>query len=199
MEFWITLINDYGLYIIFLIITLEYACFPIPSEVVLPLAGAIGYINNINPFLMISLASICGYIGSCFCYILGYLGKNKIINKINKKKEKEIRESRSFYEKYANLAICGGRIVPICRTYISFIAGANKHNFLSYTLFSIIGITIWNSTLITLGYFFYNNIEVIKPFYDSYKYIILSLIGIIVLFFIMKRLKAKKMKNSLIS
>ena len=192
MDFWITLINEYGLYIIFILIALEYACFPVPSEIVLPLAGTIGYINNINPFIMIILSSICGYIGSCICYSLGYLGKNKLINKLNKKNNREINESKSFYSKYANLAICGGRIVPICRTYISFIAGANKHNFLSYTFFSLIGIIIWNATLITLGYFFYDNIEVIQPFYNSYKYIILSIISLIILIIIIKKIKIRK-------
>lgn len=191
MNFWITLLNNYGLYIIFILITLEYACFPVPSEVVLPLAGAIGYINNINPLLMILLASVCGYGGACFCYFLGYFGKTKIINKLNKKKKKEISESKSFYEKYANLAICGGRIIPICRTYISFIAGAHKHNFLSYSIFSLIGIIIWNATLITLGYFFYDNIEIIQPFYNTYKYFILSLLALIIIIIIIKKIKTK--------
>lgn len=192
MDFWISLINNYGIYIIFIVITLEYACFPIPSEIVLPLAGAIGFINNINPLLMIALASVCGYIGSCFCYTLGFLGKTKIINKLNKKNEKEISESKSFYKKYCNLAICGGRIVPICRTYISFIAGINKHNFLTYSIFSLIGITIWNATLITLGYFFYNNIEIIQPFYQNYKYIILTILAIIIIIYIFKKIKFNK-------
>ena len=192
MIFLISLLNTYGIYIIFILITLEYACFPIPSEVVLPLAGAIGYLNNINPLIMILLATVCGYIGAIFCYYLGYFGKTKIINKLNKNNEREANESKSFYKKYANFAICGGRIVPICRTYISFVAGANKHNFISYSIFTLIGIIIWNATLITLGYFFYDNIEIIQPFYNTYKYIILSLIGIIISFIIIKKIKTKQ-------
>lgn len=196
MESVIYLINEYGIYFIFILITIEYACFPVPSEVVLPLAGAIGYVNNINPLLMILIASICGYIGSCFCYFLGYFGKTKIMNRLTRNKDKEVNESKSFYSKYANIAICGGRIIPICRTYISFIAGANKHKFLSYSFFSIIGIIIWNATLITLGYLFYDNIDIIKPFYDTYKYIILSIILIVIFIILYKKIKAKHITKS---
>lgn len=191
LDYWIYLINDYGLYFIFILIFLEYACFPLPSEVILPLAGMIGYINNINPLIMIILASISSYLGCLTCYFLGLFGKNKIINKLNKKNNKEVNESKSFYEKYKLVAISCGRIVPICRTYISFVAGANKHNFLSYSFFSIIGIIVWNATLITLGYIFYDNIEIIKPFYNTYKYIILIIISLIIIIIIIKKIRKK--------
>ena len=182
------LIDEYGIYIIFLAIFLEYACFPLPSEVILPLAGAIGYNANISPVLMIALSSIAGLLGALLCYYLGVLGSLPFF----KPESKEENDSISFYEKYGNWAILFGRLIPLCRTYISFIAGVKKHKVWKYILFSSIGIIIWNSILITLGYVFYDNIDIISIWYSEYKFIILGLICIIFIIVIIKKIKKRK-------
>lgn len=182
------LIDEYGAYIIFLAIFLEYACFPLPSEVILPLAGAIGYNANISPVLMIALSSIAGLLGALLCYYLGVLGSLPFF----KPESKEENDSISFYEKYGNWAILFGRLIPLCRTYISFIAGVKKHKVWKYILFSSIGIIIWNSILITLGYVFYDNIDIISIWYSEYKFIILGLICIIFIIVIIKKIKKRK-------
>lgn len=182
------LIDEYGVYIIFLAIFLEYACFPLPSEVILPLAGAIGYNANISPVLMIALSSIAGLLGALLCYYLGVLGSLPFF----KPESKEENDSISFYEKYGNWAILFGRLIPLCRTYISFVAGVKKHKVWKYILFSSIGIIIWNSILITLGYVFYDNIDIISIWYSEYKFIILCLICIIFIIVIIKKIKKRK-------
>lgn len=182
------LIDEYGVYIIFLAIFLEYACFPLPSEVILPLAGAIGYNANISPVLMIALSSIAGLLGALLCYYLGVLGSLPFF----KPESKEENDSISFYEKYGNWAILFGRLIPLCRTYISFVAGVKKHKVWKYILFSSIGIIIWNSILITLGYVFYDNIDIISIWYSEYKFIILGLICIIIIIVIIKKIKKRK-------
>ena len=53
MELFWEYFNEYGIYIIFLFILLEYSCFPIPSEVILPIAGACAIINDLNIFLIL--------------------------------------------------------------------------------------------------------------------------------------------------
>lgn len=185
------LIDEYGTYIIFLAIFLEYACFPLPSEVILPLAGAIGYNANISPIVMIALSSACGLLGALLCYFLGILGTVPFF----KPKEKEETDSLSFYEKYGNFAILFGRLIPLCRTYISFIAGIKKHKLWKYILFSSIGIIIWNSILISLGYIFYDNIDIISVWYNEYKFIILGIVLIIIVIIIIKKIIKRKKVN----
>lgn len=183
------LINEYGVYIVFVIVLLEYACFPLPSEIVLPLSGGIAYECNINPLFMIILCTISGIIGTTICYALGYIGKNKLLNKFTKSKDRN--ESSSFYSKYGNIAISVGRLIPFCRTYISFVAGANKHKLHYYIFFSTIGIIVWNSILILLGYLFYDNLNFISDLYTDYKIIIFIILGILTCFIIIKKVKRK--------
>lgn len=185
----LNLVSDYGIIIVFVFVLLEYACFPLPSEVVLPLSGAIAYESDINPFIMILICTIAGVIGTLLCYSLGYIGKNKLFNKFTKNKERD--ESLSFYEKYGNVAISVGRLIPICRTYISFVAGGNKHNIIQYLFFSTIGILIWNTLLIFLGYLFYDNLDYIGLLYKDYKVVVFIIIGLIITLIIIKKIKRK--------
>lgn len=191
MDYILSLIDTYGLYIIFIIIILEYSCFPLPSEVVLPLAGAIGYTNNVNPFIMIGFSVIAGMLGATICYLIGFCGRKTIF-----RKKSEEEKSNTLYDRYGNVAISVGRIIPLCRTYISFIAGMKKHKFLPYILFTMLGIIVWNSCLILLGYLFYDNIDIVAKYYQEYKVFILIIIGLIIIFLIYKKIvKNKKMRK----
>lgn len=194
LDYIFELISSYGLYIIFIVIVLEYSCFPFPSEVVLPLAGAIGYNHNINPFIMVLFSILAGLIGCLICYMIGYFGGKTFIKQNKHKKEES--ESISFYKRYGNVAISVGRIIPLCRTYISIIAGINKHKLLPYIFFSIIGISVWNTCLILLGYLFYDNIEIIALFYNKYKFIILTLVLFIIGITLFRKIKIYRKSNT---
>lgn len=187
--------NQYGIYIIFLFIILEYSCFPVPSEVILPLAGAYAVFNNLNVFIIIIISIICGLIGSTICYLIGYGGRNIIIKKIIRKQNNEFNNSVINYNKYKNLSVCLCRIIPLCRTYISFVSGLNKHNLISFLFFSFIGITIWNTTLILLGYNLFDNLTLIESFYNKYKLILIVIFFVIILLFIIYKLIKKKLKR----
>lgn len=177
-------INQYGMIAIFIAILIEYACFPIPSEVILPLAGAIAIENNSSYFYVLFISVIAGNIGSIICYLIGYCFGRKGIDfliKIYPKSERGIYEAELKYNKYSNLSVSVGRLIPLCRTYISFIAGVSKQNFIKYLFFSSLGITVWNSILILLGFKFYQNLDYVIEIYNNYKLVIIFLLIILVI------------------
>ena len=105
MDFILLLFNKYGLFVIFLVIALEYACFPIPSELVLPFLGYVSNKNFYSLFGVIIMSIIMGYIGSLICYLVGYYGGSKIYNKIYNKFprwRKGLDNSYRFFYKYGN-------------------------------------------------------------------------------------------------
>ncbi len=188
--------NQYGIYVIFLFIILEYSCFPVPSEFILPIAGAYAALNNFNIIVTILISVICGLIGSTICYLLGFGGRNIIIKKIIKKQSSELNTSIINYNKFKNFSVCFGRVIPLCRTYISFAAGLNKHNYFSFLFFSFLGITIWNTILILLGYNLFDNLQLIESFYNKYKIFIIVILSIIIFTYILTKLiKKNKLKH----
>ncbi len=192
MDQFLQYFNEYGIYLILLFVTLEYACFPLPSEIILPAAGAYAVSSGQNVFLIIMLCTICGLIGSLICYSLGLGGRNVIIKKILKKQSDELTSSVNTYNKYKNLSICFGRVIPLCRTYISFVAGLNRHNIISYITFTTIGIAIWNTVLILLGYNLFDNLSIIEVYYEKYKIGAIILAGIILIIVIIWIISKKR-------
>ena len=86
---------------------------------------------------------------------------------------------------YAGEADC---VIPLCRTYIAFVAGSSKQSFPTYAIFSAIGITLWNSVLITLGYYGYQYRDTFFHYFNQYKTIILVVgVGLLVLLLFPRR------------
>lgn len=182
----------------FFIILIEYACFPISSEIVLPFSGAVASMQNVNYFMIVFLSILAGIIGTTLCYLVGRLGGTPLIDTIIKKfpkSEHGLKSSQDKFKKYGGFAVCFGRLIPICRTYIAFIAGASGQKPTIYIICSLIGITIWNSILIGLGYIMRENWSLAIGYYNRYKDIITPLIALILLFTISHLRSKKHIKN----
>ncbi len=187
MNSFLELIYEYGLFAMILIIFLEYSCFPVSSEIVLPFSGAFASLRCISFITVVILSVIAGLAGTSVCYFIGRKGGTRIIDKIKKhfpKSEKGFNASFEKFEKYGGYIVCFGRLVPLCRTYIAFIAGTSGQNYRQYITFSLFGITVWNSILIGLGYYLRENWNLVKDIYNRYKHILIPVIILIILFFI---------------
>ena len=195
MELLTSLFQKYGLLGLCLMILLEYACFPISSEIVLPFCGAFAKSYDISFFLLIPGSVLAGLIGTSLCYAIGRIGGTKVLNFIKKrfpKTVKGIEASEEKMERYGALAVCFGRVIPLCRTYIAFIAGSVKQPFSQYLSYSLFGITVWNCVLIGLGYLFKSNWNEVQRYYEEYKLLIVSTAALLALVFIVRKLLKRK-------
>ncbi len=193
METILSLFDRYGIFAMILIIFLEYACFPISSELVLPFSGAVARAEDVSFFLLLPLSVLAGLFGTGLCYLAGRIGGDAVLTKLVTrfpKTEKAITASRAKFTKYGAGAVCIGRVIPICRTYIAFVAGAVGQSPSVYFPYSLLGITIWNSALLSLGYFLQENWGAVSGYYDRYKqYLIPVFIGIVVVLFLHNKRK----------
>ena len=172
MEFFTPLFEQYGLLGLCLMILLEYACFPISSEIVLPFCGAFAKSYGISFFLLIPGSVLAGMLGTSFCYLIGRLGGTKVLTFLKTrfpKTKKGIEASEEKMERFGALAVCFGRVIPLCRTYIAFIAGSVKQPYSQFFSYSLFGITVWNCILIGLGYLLKSNWNEVQRYYEKYK------------------------------
>ncbi len=193
MSYFTNLIYEYGILAMFIIILIEYACFPISSEIVLPFSGAVASLQHVNYFVILLLSVVAGLIGTSFCYGIGRYGGSALIDKIIKKfpkTQKGILSSQTKFQQYGSIAVCFGRLIPICRTYIAFIAGAAGQSPLIFLGSSFFGITLWNAILIGLGYLLRENWAQVGLYYTRYKDILMPLlifIGLVILVKVRKK------------
>ena len=191
------LIQQYGLISIFLVVLLEYANFPLPSEVVLPFIGIMVAGGNIDFTLALIVSIIGGIVGSITNYLLGlYFGKPLLKYMVKKypKIKPSIDSSVWWMNKYGKISVMLARVVPVARTVISIPAGINKMNINIFILYSTIGISLWNAILIFLGYMLGDNLSQIAYILKNYSVIVGIVLAIVAIFYIIK-IKSKKVIN----
>lgn len=194
-------ILEYGLFSIFFIVALEYANFPLPSEIVLPFAGILAFEYDMNISIVIFISILGGVFGSLTNYYIGYKFGNPLLFKLKEKYPKTqtaIRESNNLMEKYDKFSVLFSRLIPLARTIISIVAGVNRMNIYQFIGYSTVGITIWNIFLITIGYIVGDNMDTIGNILSTYTkgvviFISIGLIGIILL----KKNKKEKLNDEI--
>ena len=189
-------ILNYGIISIFIIVALEYANLPLPSEIVLPLAGILASEYNMNIILVILASIIGGILGSLTNYYLGYCFGNPLIYKLKRKYPKTkraIKESYRWMEKYENISVMMSRLVPIARTFISIVAGVTRMGVWEFILYSSVGISLWNTILILIGFVIGDNMNQISYILGTYSKIIAILLVIsFIIYLVLKKKNVNK-------
>ena len=195
MQTLLDFLSSYGLPAMFLVILLEYACFPVSSEIVLPLCGALAAASETSYLTLILCSTLAGILGTCICYAVGRYGGTAILERIMRrfpKTEKPLTASRNKFEHCGTYAVAIGRVIPLCRTYIAFIAGAAGMKFVPYLVSSLIGITVWNCVLTGIGYVMQENWTYATALYEKYKDVLIPLLLITILVIVYRSINHKK-------
>jgi len=153
-NFALNLISQTGYTGIFLLMIAESATLPVPSEIVLPLAGYLVYTGQIEFWTTVVVASVGSMIGTTIDYAIGfYLGRPAILRygRWVRLTEHHLARSESWFKKYGDPAVLLARFVPLVRTVIAFPAGIGKMSLAKFLAYSAVGIVIWDAILIYLG------------------------------------------------
>ena len=169
-------------------ILLENLFPPIPSEVVLPLAGftvAQGSLNMVSVFIWSVLGSV---IGAYILYGVGaWLGLErlrKIADWMWLVRASDVDASMDFFNTYGKPSVFIGRLIPGVRSLISIPAGLGNMNLLTFGLWTTLGSGIWNAILIYLGYILGDNWEKATEYADTYSNVIYVVLILIILGFL---------------
>ena len=98
-------------------------------------------------------------------------------------------------EKYKNFSVLFSRVIPLARTMISIVAGTLKMNLFKFTIFSTIGISLWNTLLILSGYIFFDNLDIVTSVISTYSNLAKVIILILLLWFAFKYIKNKEKRK----
>ncbi len=151
-------LEQHGLSGIFWIVLLEYACFPLPSEALLPLAGLAAAASGVPLALVVAVSVVAGLSGSSVCYALGALGGRPLLDKLLKrfpKAAQSLDQTRGWQSAAGGLSVMVARVIPVFRTWVSFASGLARQPYVAFLLYSAMGIIVWNTLLLSGGYYLY--------------------------------------------
>lgn len=181
------------------IVALEYACIPLASEILLPSLGFIASQGQISFLETLIFSIIGGVFGVLAIYALGYYGGNPVLEWImnrSPKTRKSITAALQWFEKYNKQSVLLARLLPVARTWISFPAGLAKMSIPSFVGFSFIGIVLWNTGLITLGYLLGDQWELVSTFITKYSYVVLAGIVVVGAVVVIRYLRTKPKEDT---
>jgi membrane protein DedA with SNARE-associated domain len=148
----INFIEYLGYWGVFLGMTIESACIPLPSEVIMPFAGYVVWEGKMT-ILGITIAGVLGnLVGSWIAYFAGLKGGRPFLEKYGKYfliSHRKLEMAHDWFERYGHEAVFISRMLPIIRTFISLPAGIAEMNFKKFTVYTFLGCIPW---VLFLGY-----------------------------------------------
>lgn len=146
--------SSWGYAGIFAMMLLEAAAFPIPSEIILPLAGFLVSIGVLEFWSVVVYSTIAALIGSFIDYFLGWkLGTPLVTGQVRLPyiPAASLEKVEAWFERWGPMAVAFLRLVPGARVLISFPAGAYRMSKAKFALYTLAGCLPWNILLIDLG------------------------------------------------
>jgi membrane protein DedA with SNARE-associated domain len=199
IKIWVEqIISSMGYVGLYLVMFLENVFPPIPSEVVLPLAGSLTLTGRFSIFWITIIGMMGSLTGAFLFYGLGkLLGEARVRTIIEKYgryallSTKDLDRSLEWFDKYDDWVIFFSRMVPIVRSLISIPAGIAKMEITKFSFFTIIGTALWSFLLALGGRLLGEQWPLIAEFINTYQNIVLVIGVAAVLLFIGSRLFKK--------
>ncbi len=149
------LITSFGFLAVFLLMVAESACIPVPSEVVMPFAGAMAATGRLSLVGVIIAGVIGNVVGSYIAWAVGWVGGHPAIRKFGRYvwlKEEDLDRAHRWFTRRGEAAVFVGRLLPVIRTFISLPAGAAQMPPARFGAYSAAGSVPWVAALAVAGY-----------------------------------------------
>jgi membrane protein DedA with SNARE-associated domain len=154
---------------------------PIPSEVIVPLAGFMVSKGELSFVGVVIAGTLGSVLGSLPFYYMGRKIEEKRLRRLTQKygrwltiSEDDIDSAKVWFDKYGGWTVFFCRLIPGIRSLISLPAGIEQMNAISFILWSTAGMALWTTILTTAGYLLRSNFEKVEDYLDPIVYIIIG-------------------------
>src|ERR1700746_642107 len=137
-----------------LLMGIESACIPLPSEIIMPFAGYLVYLQRFNLFWAATAGAIGCNVGSIVAYWIGAKGGRPLVERYGRwvlMSRHDLDRMTYFFEKYGGVTVLLGRLLPVVRTFIAFPAGIAKMPQLRFHIYTFVGSWPWCYALAYAG------------------------------------------------
>jgi membrane protein DedA with SNARE-associated domain len=194
---WIAgIIDSLGVAGVGLLVALENLVPPIPSEIVLTMAGYLAGEGDLNVVLVVVAATAGSVAGALALYWLGRgLGEDRLrrwLDRIPLVDADDLDKADRWFERHAGAAVLFGRMVPVVRSLISIPAGANELPVAKFLLFTTIGSGIWNTLFVGAGYALGSRWQEVDRYSHWFDYAILAFFVVAITWWVVKKVRKRR-------
>lgn len=185
----IYLIESLGYWGVFIAMTLESACIPLPSEIIMPFAGFAVY-NGKMSLVGITVVGVLGNVlGSLIAYFVGSLGGRPLLEKYGKYvliTPHNLDLADEWFKKYGHEAVLISRVLPGFRTFISLPAGISRMDLKKFIAYTFIGSLPWVFALGYIGFLLGPSWPIIQSYFHYLDIVLVIAIILIVCYIFYK-------------
>lgn len=197
---WVTnVIETLGYPGLTILVALENLFPPIPSEVILPLAGFLTGQGKFSFALVLISSTLGSLIGALILYAIGVgLGRGGIRRLFEKYgylallTPEDLTRAEDWFDRWGPVAVFTGRLVPVVRSLVSIPAGYRRMPLVQFIPLTIFGSLIWNGALVSLGWALGDNWHAIEQYVGWLQYVVVAIIAVLLLRFIWSRLRQRR-------
>jgi membrane protein DedA with SNARE-associated domain len=192
---WITgQISALGYLGVVIMMGIESACIPLPSEIIMPFSG---YLTVVSPerfsLIGVAIAGALGcVVGSIAAYYAGLYGGRPFAERYGKYillRGKDLDTADRWFAKHGNAAIFVSRLLPVVRTFISFPAGVARMNVPTFVIYTFIGSLPWCYALAYVGKLLGANWASVKTYFHNADVVIVAIVVLGIAFYLYRHLK----------
>ena len=139
---------------VILMMAIESACIPLPSEIIMPFSGYLVATGRFDLYVVALAGAIGCLLGSYVAYFVGQYGGRPFIERYGRYvliAEHELETADRFFERWGSHAVFWSRMLPMVRTFIAFPAGVSRMRLLPFSIYTLIGSYIWCLALAYVG------------------------------------------------
>lgn len=180
---------------IVLMMAIESACIPLPSEIIMPFSG---YLVSTGQFTLFgtALAGAIGcVIGSIVAYAVGRYGGRDLVLKYGRYiliAPSDVKRADRWFTKYGQSTVFFSRLLPVIRTFISLPAGIARMKFVPFVIWTFVGSFPWCYILSYAGYKLKENWETLGPWFHRFDFVVAGALIICAIVWIKHHIKALK-------
>ena len=175
---WImSVISTMGYGGIVLLMAIESACIPLPSEIIMPFAGFLVFKGELILWLVALAGAVGCVVGSIPAYYLGMYGGRPLVEKYGKYvliSKRDLDMADRWFDKHGEIIIFIARLLPAVRTFIAFPAGVARMNMPKFIIYTFVGSLIWCWLLAYAGMKFGEHWDKLKVYFHEFHYVIIA-------------------------
>jgi membrane protein DedA with SNARE-associated domain len=202
-EWVISVIETLGYLGLTVLVALENVFPPIPSELILPLAGFLTGQDRLSFPLVLVATTLGSLLGALLLYGIGMAAGQRGIRRLFERyghwallTSEDLTRAENWFDRYGPVAVFIGRLVPVVRSLVSIPAGYRRMPLGQFLLLTGFGSALWNGALVSLGWALGENWRQIEEYVAWLQYLVIAAVAILVLRFVWQRLRGRRVTGS---
>jgi membrane protein DedA with SNARE-associated domain len=190
----------YGYFAVFVLMVLESACIPVPSEVTMLFGGALAnaaFLDSLGQqgehlnFVVVALVGTAGnLVGSWIAWGVGYRGGRPLIERWGRYiflRQHELDRAEVWFDRHGQVAVLVSRLLPVVRTFISLPAGIAEMRFWRFSIYTVLGCLPWTFALTAVGYALGGQWNVVERYMRPVSYLVAAVLAVAIGWWLYRR------------